>query len=232
MNPSSLLKLQTLIQSPTSKRLAISAGALTMVGSTAKGQTISVTATVDWGVGDTTGWDIDQDSTNDWTFSDEGMGPGDSQCFVSSGNFGSGFVLNTGQIVPVTTDTVVGSSNSFGHLACNTLYENGCGGGNSSQLDLFTESVSGTFSGYFGFSFISGASTTHYGVAAFTATGWNENSATDGTFTITEWHYESVAGADFAGVSPVPEPSTAAFGIGMLAFGAAALRRRRRGSAA
>jgi MYXO-CTERM domain-containing protein len=78
----------------------------------------------------------------------------------------------------------------------------------------------------FRFSLLSGGPSL-YGWANVTAT----NGDGYGTFTINNWAYEDIAGASIlAGqtvATAVPEPAAYAAGLGALALGAAALRRRR-----
>ena len=88
--------------------------------------------------------------------------------------------------------------------------------------------VSGA-STYIGFQFNPSGSQVLYGWANVTLT----NGGSFGTFTINNWAYDNTGASILTGqsVSAVPEPATSAVGLGALALGAAALRRRRQARA-
>ena len=87
--------------------------------------------------------------------------------------------------------------------------------------------VSGA-STYIGFQFNPSGSQVLYGWANVTLT----NGGSFGTFTINSWAYDNTGASILTGqTSAVPEPATSAVGLGALALGAAALRRRRQARA-
>ncbi|WOO39890.1 PEP-CTERM sorting domain-containing protein [Rubellicoccus peritrichatus] len=74
--------------------------------------------------------------------------------------------------------------------------------------------------GLIGFSFLRDGNT-HYGWADVS---WNTTGSTEATLTVNEWAWNDVADA----ATPVPEPASIATGLGVLALGAAGLRRWRK----
>lgn len=82
--------------------------------------------------------------------------------------------------------------------------------------------VSGA-TGYIGFQFNPSGSLNLYGWAEVILT---EGGST-GTFEIKQWAYESSGAGITVGAGAVPEPAAAATGLGLLALGAAGLRRSR-----
>jgi MYXO-CTERM domain-containing protein len=88
--------------------------------------------------------------------------------------------------------------------------------------------VSGA-STYIGFQF-NPSGTVLYGWADVTLT----NGGSYGTFTVNSWAYDTLGNSILTGqtvATPVPEPASYAVGLGALALGAAALRRRRQARA-
>ncbi|MGJ3241771.1 MAG: hypothetical protein ACFE0O_02270 [Opitutales bacterium] len=188
----------------------------------------------------TTDWDVDQDSTADFSFNKSVSGTtiksGYFDSYLSSyvtttsyytttyafhdlaGNgqnslLKSGYLLNLNpgeQVGPLAT----GSPRSFAGQA--TLFY--------SSGSLYPPGFSSGVTGYIGFRFGgTGPTDSHYGWARITLT----ESGFLGDAVIHEWAYNTVAGASIA-VGAIPEPETAAAGLGALALGAAGLRRWRK----
>ncbi|ADE53165.1 hypothetical protein [Coraliomargarita akajimensis] len=154
--------------------------------------------------GSNVGWDIDDDGTDDANFRVFNTFNDLDVVDANGANFGG--VVAGNDLVNQSTGYVVSASRAFDG-SITFLYS-----GAFRDLSGWTSGVSG----YFGFRFDSGG--TKYGWAQATVT------ANSGV-TITEWAYEDSGASIEVGV--VPEPAGAATGLGLLALGAAGVRRWR-----
>jgi len=160
-----------------------------------------------------TDWDIDGNAVNDALWSR--VGPNALYIF-NAAPVGFG-IIEASNIKNLATGYVISAGRAFGTFA--SIITAGAFKGASG----FTTGNAG----YVGFRFaIAGA--THYGWARLTF----DTSSTGGV-TIHEWAYENVANTNIQ-IAAVPEPAHFATGLGLLALGAAGLRRwrGRRGASA
>lgn len=127
---------------------------------------------------------------------------------------GFGVVANTSSMLALNAGQLIGPGNSF--VSFVSMFQSG-------QMESVVNFVSGTTT-YIGFRFTP-AGTTLYGWAEVTLT----NGGNFGAFTLHSWAYDDTGAAITAGqTSAIPEPASIATGLGALAMGAAALRRKRR----
>lgn len=188
----------------------------------------------DTAVGGSAGWDIDGDTIAEATLINENGNNGtkyamDLHAVGTVSNRQASFVVtnvtNTNKLIALTNQMQVSASKQFDPEVFSVFDH-----GSMKNVVGFTSGSPG----YFGFKFVNtpNGNATHYGWAKATLT----NGGTFGTFEISEWAYNDVAGGsitvgDTGSVSTgdVPEPSSFAItGLGLLAAGASGVRRYRR----
>jgi MYXO-CTERM domain-containing protein len=156
------------------------------------------------------GWDVDGNGSTDLQIADFGNS---MAIYSPGGTLGGNWMLNGSYILAaVATTAMVSVGANFGNGGY--ISQNGNLGSNA----IGFESVAASFVG-FRFKILT---ETHYGWAKLTPTFGAENS-----IQINQWAYNSIADGAIQ-VGAVPEPAAAATGLGLLALGAAGLRRQRR----
>jgi MYXO-CTERM domain-containing protein len=155
-------------------------------------------------------WDVDGSGSNDLIISDD---PNSMALFAPGTTAGGNWMANgSNKLAAMATTAMVSVGANFvngGYISQN---------GNLGSNAVGFSSVAASF---VGFSFKIGGNT-HYGWAQLTPTF-----GAAGSIQINQWAYNSIAGQAIQ-VGAVPEPATAATGLGLLALGAAGLRRQRR----
>lgn len=172
-------------------------------------------------------WDLDNDGHDDFRLIDKASTSGGSGPVIFRQRFDgqsststeekAGWMATDGssRISPFNTSVSVSVSKAFADQAFIT--DNG-----ALQVQAVGFTDGGTH--YIGFRFFRG-SDTHYGWANITTTWGAGNS-----LVVNEWAWNATPFTAIqigAGGSAVPEPATAATGLGLLALGAAGLRRQR-----
>ncbi|MEM0967173.1 MAG: hypothetical protein AAGJ81_13595 [Verrucomicrobiota bacterium] len=159
-------------------------------------------------------WDIDGDGGRETRIAESVSGP-----YNSIGNslatIQFGFQVSNSRLVNLPTSVYVGAGNTFRNFI-GGIIEYGA-------INIATGFTSGE-TGYIGFQFDSNG-TTVYGWAEVVLTNttvFNGN----GNFEVIEWAYQDDGSAIRVGT--IPEPANATVGLGLLALGAAGLRRWRR----
>lgn len=161
-------------------------------------------------------WDIDGDGGAELSIASNGSSSSSSSTAtaIGIGNFSDGFEVRVhfSQLENLSKDVAVGTihfaTGPFAYLVYTSVL-----GSAYSNFDSLE-------SGYIGFKFESASDTLY---------GWAEVILDAGSFQLVQWAYEDSGGDILVGdVGAIPEPAGAATGLGLLALGAAGLRRMRR----
>jgi MYXO-CTERM domain-containing protein len=166
----------------------------------------------------TTSWNIDGTGVAEVGLKNLNRGGGGAVFYKSLGASG-GFraVTNARRLNGLAASVPISTAQQFGSVSIYQIFK-------QNQFRAVTNFVSGA-STYIGFEF-NPSGTMLYGWANVTLT----KSGGYGTFTINNWAYDDTGASILTGqtvATPVPEPASYAVGLGALALGAAALRRRR-----
>lgn len=177
----------------------------------------------------TINWDIDNDSTNEFEF-------GFSSSTYSTTSYSSLFIKDLGNtrvahqdggditaFQKLTAGAKLGTASDaldFNAAAQNRNVVSASSGSVSTGFNFRQGGWSLGDTGYFGFKFTKGGNT-HYGWAEMTISSFSQPWAT-----INEAWYNDTPDASVT-VGVVPEPAEVGFGLGVLALGAAGLRRMR-----
>lgn len=172
-------------------------------------------------------WDIDGDLIR------EGRVRGVGSVSSISSQYGRGSLIASGGKMSFAIDGAnLANVSTAGSVGTNYVF--GAGGrpffNSNGSLDSNDFASLDTPTAVIGFRFdISGSN--HYGVASVT---WGIYNTSGITLVVNKWAYNDVADASIPAstLNTVPEPATAALGLGALALGAAGLRRWRKNKAA